>query len=198
MSNVKESGLIRKRVLTASEKRFIVGCILGDGAFSKSGKEVRLRIEHQEKHKEYLYWKFEKLKSLCLNSPQYVKQHKSYRFGTVGHSGITKLKDLFYNSNGEKEVPECIGKFMSAIGIAIWFMDDGNRMHNTVSISVHNFSEKSCGRLLLLMETFGVNAKIHFDGHGKRIYVPQKFYRTFNKLVKPYVEEIPCMAYKLP
>ena len=77
-------------------------------------------------------------------------------------------------------------------------MDDGCKVHNTVSISVHSYSEDDIGRLKNLLSAFGIYAKVHFDGHGSRLYIPTSNYSTFEKLVKPFVETVPCMAYKLP
>jgi hypothetical protein len=95
-------------------------------------------------------------------------------------------------------VPANLQEYFSPLCLAIWFMDDGCKVHNTVSISVHSYSEDDIGRLKNLLSAFGVHTKVHFDGHGSRLYIPTSDYLTFKKLVKPFVESVPCMAYKLP
>lgn len=76
-------------------------------------------------------------------------------------------------------------------------MDDGNRIHNTVTISVHGFSKESIERLAGILSGLEVESRIHNDGHGARLYIPTKGYSAFEGLVKPYGDEVPCMAYKL-
>lgn len=150
MSQTKQSNLIKQIKLTPQEIEVIVACLLGDGALSKSGKNYRLRIEHNSKHKEYVEWKYYLLKRLCISKVQNVTAHSSLRFGTVGHPEITKLRHLWYQQT-KQVVP---GLKLTPIMIAVWFMDDGTKHRDTVDISVHNFrleALKSCS------DSFGIS-----------------------------------------
>ncbi len=174
-----------------------MGSIFGDGSLYRSGKSYRLRIEHKSDHFEYVQWKFQWLSRLCITKPQFNSTHNSYRFGTIGHPDLANLYSIFYRDR-IKIIPDDILKYFTPLCLAIWFMDDGNKVHNTVSISIHNYSVDDSSKLRDLLSIYGIKTNIHFDGHGKRLYILTSSYLAFKKLVKPYVESVSCMAYKLP
>lgn len=174
----------------------IIGCLLGDATLSKSGKFHRLIVEQKSTHKEYIEWKFDWLKRSCVARPQFNREHNSYRFGTVGHPELSKLKFDFFGK--DRSINPLILDKISPLAIAIWFMDDGYRIHNTVGISANNFSEPALSQLLELFKRFGISTSLQKDKRGRRIYILSSSYRSFNNLVKPYVSQVKCMAYKLP
>ena len=192
MSRTKQSDLIKQTALTPQEIEMIIACLLGDGTLSKSGKNYRLRIEHNSKHKEYVEWKYKKLTRLCVSPVQYVSAHSSVRFGTVGHPEITQLRDAWYPDT--KQIIS--GLKLTPMMIAVWFMDDGTKHRDTVDISVHSFSPKSIESLRKQLLEYGIETTINSDSKGKRLYVLKKSYPNFKKLVSPYI--VKCMAYKLP
>jgi len=193
LSQNKFSNLIKQTILTPLEIEVVNACLLGDGTLSKSGKHYRLRIEHKEKHKEYVEWKFEFLKRLCISNIQYVSAHSSYRFGTVGHPEITKLRQKWYPF--KKQIVSDLR--LTPLTVAIWFMDDGTRHRNdTVNISVHSFSKASLNILQNKLFEYMIDTTINSDSKGARLYIKKKSYSNFKRLVKPYI--IRCMAYKLP
>lgn len=53
-------------------QQIIIGCILGDSYLTKSGC---LQIEHSIKQKEYIYWKYEKLKTIVRSEPVQVSRY---------------------------------------------------------------------------------------------------------------------------
>jgi len=193
VSQTKQSNFIKQITLTPLETEVITACLLGDGTLSKSGKHYRLRIEHNELHKEYVEWKFNFLKRLCVTPIQYISAHSSYRFGTVGHPEITSLRYNWYQPS--KQIVKQL--VLTPLAIAIWFMDDGTRHRNdTIDISVHNFSPQSIQELQKQLLEYGVETNVHFDSKGNRLYVRKKSYHNFKTLVTPYI--VNCMAYKLP
>src|SRR3989442_11686492 len=96
MAHTKRANALRDLSLNQEEREVLAGCLLGDGTLSKAGKNYRLRVEHQAMHREYVNWKYQKLSRLCLNEPQFLKQHSSYRFGTVGHPELNLWRTEFY------------------------------------------------------------------------------------------------------
>lgn len=197
MPNTRIAKIQRDIPINNQESQVIIGSILGDGSLCQSGKNYRLRIEHKADHLEYVQWKFQWLNRLCIAEPQFNSIHNSCRFGTIGHPDLTSFHSLFYREQ-VKVIPDNIIEYFTPLCLAIWFMDDGNKIHNTVSISVHNYSESDLNKLRGLLFNFGIKVNIHFDGHGKRLYIPTYSYLAFERLVKPYVENISCMAHKLP
>ena len=190
------SNRIKDLVISEFEEQFIIGCLLGDATLSKSGKFHRVRIEQKADHKEYVDWKFNQLKRLCLTPPQFNSKHNSYRFGTVGHPKLTELHSIFYNT--DRSINPTILDKINALSIAIWFMDDGYKIHNTVGISTNNFSEVALMQLKSLLEKYGISTSLQKDKQRKRTYISSKSFQSFKKLVKPYIDKVQCMAYKLP
>jgi hypothetical protein len=184
---------------TLLEREVVIGCLLGDGTLSKSGKEYRLRIEHKAAHREYVDWKYCQLQRFCVTPPQFVRQHQSYRFGTVGHPELTELRQAFYK-NGVRTVPKLLEGRLSPLALAILLMDDGGRIHHTVSFALHGYFEPDAGLIRSMLRKLGIETTWQFDGHGcgRRLYIATSSYAAFKELVKPYVDQVRCMAYKLP
>ncbi len=193
MSQTKLANQIKTTKLSPTEMEIIVGCLLGDGTLSKSGKHYRLRVEHTARHKEYVKWKHNLLSRLCISNIQYSRSNSSYRFGTVGHPTISSLRQKWYPS-GNKIIAK---KFrITPKQLAIFFMDDGTRHRDTINISVHNFARKDIENLQGQLKNFNIKTTINSDSKGFRLYVLKQSYANFKQLVKPYI--VKCMAYKLP
>ncbi len=193
MPQTKIANQIKTTKLSPKEMEIIVGCLLGDGTLSKSGKHYRLRVEHTVKHKEYVKWKYNFLKRLCISNIQFNKTNLSYRFGTVGHPAITSLRRKWYPS-GHKIIVTKLRLTPRQLGIL--FMDDGTKHRDTINISVHNFARTDIEKLQKQLRNFNIHTTINSDSKGYRLYVLQQSYLNFKKLVKPYI--VKCMAYKLP
>ena len=192
MGATRQSYNLKSLSLTPEEINFIQACLLGDGTLSKSGQHYRMRIAHKGAHKEYVNWKYANLQRLCVSKPGIDAINQSFRFGTVGHPQISGLRKLWYQPT--KQVPS---KFqLDGKALAIWFMDDGTKIHRTVNFSVHNFSRSSIALLQKLLSQMKIMTTVQSDGKGKRLYVKQSSYAMFKRLVKPYI--VACMAYKLP
>jgi hypothetical protein len=192
MGATKLSYSLKLLPLTFEEKTFIQGCLLGDGTLAQSGKYHRLRIAHKVEHKEYVIWKYNNIKRLCVSQPTLDKVNQSFRFGTVGHPEITTLRNMWYQPL--KQIPSSF--HLDERTLAIWFMDDGCKTGKTVNFSVHNFAEQSVIMLQQALLRMGIRTNVHSDGKGKRLYVLQTCYPIFKEFVKPHM--LTCMAYKLP
>lgn len=192
MPQTREGNAIKQTSLTSLEKEVIEGCLLGDGTLTLAGKNYRLRVEHSERHKDYVDWKFRILRRLYVREVQPVPSHASVRFGTVGHPEIALMRQLWYRT--QKQVPDTL--VMTPMKLAIWFMDDGTRHRDTVDFSVHSFSSKSLEILRCQMQSLGLFTTINSDAKGARLYLMKKSYLAFKELVNPYMAA--CMTYKLP
>ena len=97
-------------------------------------KKGVLTIEHSLDQKDYVDWKFQKLKQfnvltpackpslVCRIHPQTKREHKSVRFST--RSLFQVERSVFY-PNGRKVIPLNFKEFCLPETMAIWFMDDG-------------------------------------------------------------------------
>lgn len=73
--------------LTQSQKSLIIGTMLGDGYLRiiPGRKNAFLEINHSFSQKEYVDWKFNRLKNICISTPKErrgVGRRIAYRFYT--------------------------------------------------------------------------------------------------------------------
>src|SRR3989344_4816217 len=96
--------------LTQFQKSLIIGTILGDGYLRiiPGRKNAFLEINHSFSQKEYVDWKFEKLKGICNSAPKQREGNGgrvAYRFYTKQHPELTGIYNTFYK-NGKKIIPD--------------------------------------------------------------------------------------------
>ena len=63
----------------------------------------------------------------------------TWYFSTISHSDFTKYYNLFYPQS-KKIIPNDLKEYLSAQGLAYWFMDDGTRNNTYYSFSTASFS----------------------------------------------------------
>src|SRR3989344_8257608 len=58
--------------LSKRQEELVIGSLLGDGRLEcrSIAKTARLRIHHADSQKEYLFWKFQQMKSLTKVTPR--------------------------------------------------------------------------------------------------------------------------------
>lgn len=120
--------------MTKRERSIVIGSVLGDGFLQRTGKNnARLRLEHSQKQKEYIFWKWRELERFMQDKPKrlerfnpvWKKNYSYYRCQSHSGAQFGKLRDIFYGA-GRKRVPEEIAKLLSDnLALAVWFMDDG-------------------------------------------------------------------------
>ena len=151
-------------MLTKRQKEIIVGILLGDGYLQATGKRsARLKLEHSEKQKDYIFWKYEELKNLMQDkpkrleryNPKWRKTYTYYRCQSHSTPLLGKFKRLFYDEAGRKRVPEKIGMLLKApLSLAVWYMDDGNYYprDGVAYIYLPRYSEEEIKRLTDALE----------------------------------------------
>ncbi len=85
--------------LTDRQYKLIISTILGDACLLKPynwGINYRLQVEHSDKQKDYVFWKFNELYDWVKTKPKFISHNKSWRFRTKSHSVFTKIADNFY------------------------------------------------------------------------------------------------------
>lgn len=120
------------------------------------------------------------------------------------------MHEMFYVKNSEignnknktnnyiKIIPKNIKEYLTPFALAIWFMDDGSRINNTVRIATNNFTYVEIQFLCdVLYEKFNIKATVNKNGKDKGyiIYIKRESYLIFYNLIKPYI--LPSMLYKL-
>lgn len=195
---------LKQRNFSLLQKAVIIGNILGDGSleWNWSKTNFRLKIEHSEKQKDYLFWKYRILKDLVLTPPKFRSINKSFSFRTISHPEITELEKIFCR-NDRKIIPESITEFIkNPIVLAVWFMDDGNIIKRNGKVygyhlNTQSFTRKENAMLInALKQVYGVESLLE-NNHGYyRIRIMQKNSREkFRRIIKHHI--IDDMQYKI-
>lgn len=198
-------------VLKPEQHHLIVGTILGDGFLRFPGRshQANLTIDHGDKQREYVWWKYEQLKEWVLTPPKQLSRvyHKdrtrtliSWRFSTVSHTSFSTYYDFFYR-DGSKIIPVNISDLViHPLTLAVWLMDDGNKNQDVLFLSTQNFAVQEQERLrCCLQSNFGIESTLNFHGYSKgerlyRIRLTREGSKKAWQLVRPYV--IPSLKYK--
>ena len=184
--------------LTKFERSIIIGSFLGDGYMRiiPGRLDAFLEINHSIKGKEYVDYKFEKLKRICISSPQKRATNEgrvAYRFFTKQHKDLTSLFGLFYR-NGRKIIPENLE--LDPLSIAIWYMDDGSKSKDRdIYLNTQQFNLLDQKRLINCLRKFGIKARLNKDKKYYRIRILKESIEEFMKIIKPNI--VPSMQYKL-
>lgn len=197
--------------LTEIEQNIIVGSLLGDGSLDP-GPKRSLNAYYKENfgasQREYRSWKKHMLKRLDF------KLYRNNQLNSPSHPIYTRLRQQFYPHGVKTITEENLALLTHPIGLACLYLDDGslvmkygNRRSNKyyiypeISLSTHSFT-KGENQLLCdhIKNQFGIQFIFHQhpDGHGFHIRIGEsQEIKRFLDLIKPYVSDIKCMAYKL-
>ena len=204
----------RTHTFTDRQLQVIQGTLLGDGCLISSTTTTnflyRLSITHGEKQLAYLKWKMRELyPTYDTDEPHkcFSKGRTFYVAGTRWHQTFNDFRLLFY-PNGEKVIPLSVIESIDALGLAVWFMDDGswnpNPRARQACISTDSFpspmveaaAEILKSRFGLKSSVYTINAK---GSYGRGVYSRLVFLRSgihdFFDLIKPFIHE--TMAYKM-
>jgi len=196
----------KKVKITPRQKQIIIGKILGDGHLeTNNGLTYRLRIEHGQKQKNYVFWLYQELENLAAGPPRLKIRkgkngtvEKKWWFDTVFTISLRFYAQQFYQE-GKKVVPRLIHRWLTPLTLAIWFMDDGSVKAKNCRCRLLNtqaFDEVSLKRLqAALKRNFDLETKLRQQKEGKQIYIPAGEYDKFKKIVQSYV--LPEFEYKL-
>lgn len=207
--------------LKESQKQIILGGLLGDAG--KLGENSIIRFKQCVDQREYLVWKYEKLKNItaenCIRiiskeDTRYNKINESYRFITSANSFVEECVTQLYTN--DKEVPLEYLEKLDALGLAVWYMDDGNtgwsylRRESTgqnispeLKLCTDSFSLDSINNIIkYLKEKWNINShyrekkEIKRDTKGQyRIVIDQSSHKEFINIIRPHI--IPSMRYKV-
>jgi len=195
-----------KNNFSSREKEIIIGTILGDAHIALLKTHARLEVNHSEKQKNYVLWKYKEFKNIVGAKPheihiadeRYNKTYTQWRFSSKVHPELTEFHQLFYK-NRKKIIPKNIGSLLiSPLSLAVWFMDDGGRRNDSYGLFLNtlSFTEDEHKVLIkVLKENFSLDCRMHWIQDGYRIYIPSSEAQKFCTLVYPHM--LTSMHYKL-
>jgi len=188
--------------LTEAQKQVVYGSYLGDGSISNHGNNrQRLRVIHGEKQRAYCAWKAALFDADLVN----VAEN-----GFSGKPAVKFASKIFGLDNAEQlgkknSCPDWLLEKLDALGVAIWFMDDGSYYADSQYLTLHtesfdyvtqekfvNFFNRKYGIDVKIQKTAGVD----FEYYYLRINKGDDNALKFLKLVAPHMHE--SMRYKNP
>jgi len=188
----------------------IIGSLLGDGRLEcrsiglRQPITARLRIQHSERQRDYVFWKYKQLKSLISQKPRRIKAgydskrnktHFSWYFHTRTIKELGMIQKLFYHDN-KKILPRNIFKMLTPRSMAIWFMDDGSDTKLSYTLNTHCFSLEEQKQISEFFRSrYSINAKIIKDREKYKIAIGRHEYDKLNRIIKSFI--IPSMNYKI-
>lgn len=190
--------------LSARQKEILIGTLLGDGHLEKNGRYSRLRVDHCDRHKDYVFWLVKELAPFSLG-PRHIdekdkrsgKTYSRWHFSTRSLPIFDEFRELFYN-NKKKIISLSLLKRITPFSLAVWYMDDGFRRQDSkgfyLCTSSYTMAEQNILQIIL-KKRFALQTKIHFQHELGRIFIPSAFADKFNEVIKPFV--LPIFTYKL-
>nr|YP_009577889.1 LAGLIDADG endonuclease [Cordyceps cicadae]QBG64877.1 LAGLIDADG endonuclease [Cordyceps cicadae] len=191
-------------------KEVLVGILLGDAHIARRSSTGNSRLVYSQtaiKHKNYFDYVYSFFYTYCANDyiPQSrlivdnrtKKTYSAISFTTMQLPCFNEFRELFYNSEKKKIIPENIEELLTPCGLAFWIMDDGSRQGNGLHISVYGFIDTDVDKLMFTLQNkFNLKCSVHYNRDKKpRIYIFKESIDTLITLVKPYF--IKDMLYKL-
>lgn len=183
---------LRKTLLLSEVQRSVVyGTLLGDGCLIPTANKMsyRLQIEHSDRQREYVFWKYKILKEFVVTPPKYIASVGSWKFRTISHEAFGSLRKVFYR-DAVKILPRDIDFLEDPLTLAVWFMDDGGWHGSGCLINIQNFTDFEAHRLQRFFENrFGITTTLHRN-HGRyRLYIPSRYREEWGGIIKDYLRE---------
>jgi len=205
-----------KKLKSSELDSAVFGMLLGDAGLSLAGKRAinyRFYYAHSNKQKEYALWKKDIIDQIgtvetrIYNYKHPVKKYEHIRITTNARKYFTKIARKFYKNN-KKIVDIKILDKINPFGLAIWFMDDGSvqqrNTHFRAYLHTQSFSYEE-NKLIQkwFKNKFNIETKVGIEKkRNGNIYYLQVFNKRaaleLIEIVKPFVELVPSMKYKLP
>jgi hypothetical protein len=186
----------------------VIGMVLGDGSLSLDGRSTNAHMDfaHCAKQREYAVWKaglLESLTSVRITdgvSHCRGKEYPKVRVLSKTHPTYTHLRNRFYH-NGRKTVDAFLMDHLTPLGLAIWYMDDGNLKNHedflTPMLETNGFNVAEH-----LIMTKALADKFHLEfrtNHLNARYLCMRLRRKdrdgFFDIIREHIH--PTMAYKI-
>ena len=193
--------------MNKSSRNMLLGAILGDGHLSKTGDGL---ILHCAAQKDYLEWKLKLLIKCGVNCsdihyknnsgfPAYLFRIRTSKWGKF-------LRRYMYKDGYKNIYNRKILNRLSAIHIAIWYMDDGGLSQkksngivcaNDLMLNTHTTKENNQVIIDYFKEKWDIAfTQVKNRGHY-RLRCGTREARKFLNIVREYVSQVPSMAHKL-
>jgi len=201
---------------SSQQEQIFLGTMFGDSSLRRprsNGHNIVFRGVHREADREYLFWKYEILKSSGIfKRPPWTRlgyrngvAHLQWRFYSRALPIFTTYRKVFY-PEGKKIVPREILKKLEPLGLAVWYMDDGGFWPGSssrpnsrwVTLNTQSFTHDENTMIKnWLDEKFGFHFRVvkTDGGTGWKLRLPGKTEtERWLDLLRPFM--VPCMKRK--
>ena len=202
-----------KKKLSKEQKSLLIGLLIGDGTISSN---FVFKLSHSIEQKEYLEWKVKLLDKFKIKNNG-IKEYISTCGYNIGKGvlysqmsvipTIKALRRTIYIP--KKTITRKLLNWLTPLEIAIWYMDDG---HINVNTSKQRSSIQHTIKIATCVDEITVeiiiqyfldvwNIKFRKFPEGKNTFSiassSEEDYSKFVNLIKPFVEQVPSMLYKI-
>lgn len=188
-------------------RNMLLGAILGDGHLSKNGDGL---ILHSAAQKDYLEWKLRVLKMCGINCSEICYKNNNGYPAYLFHIRTSKwgkfLRKFMYKDGYKNIYNRKLLNRLSAIHVAIWYMDDGGLSQkkrngiihaNDLMLNTHTTQENNQVIIDYFKQVWDVSfTQVKNKGHY-RLRCGTKEARKFLNIVREFVSQVPSMAHKL-
>lgn len=184
--------------------QLIIGSILGDGSFTKPYKKnqaSKLSIAHKTDQINFLRYKNSILDRYGLSGKvSYNKIISSrYKYGYIeecrlkssSHPIFYYVRNKYYRDNKKGVYKEYV-RLLDRLGLAIWYMDDGNVTPYSYQLNTQSFYENEKKLLQAKLRQLGIRTTLHKQG---QIYILSESRNKFRSIIEDHI--FPSMKYKL-
>lgn len=199
--------------ISKEKKSLLIAMLLGDGTISSN---YVFKLSHSEAQREFLEWKLKLLKDLniktngvkeYISSCGYNKGYKVLYSQLSINPTIKALRRSVYIP--KKTITRKLLNWLDAKGLAIWYMDDGcinintskqrSSIQHTIKIATCVSEETFNIIITYFIEVWGINFRKFKEGKNTYSIVSssEKDYIKFVNIVKPYIEQVPSLLYKI-
>lgn len=199
--------------LSKEQKSLLVGLLLGDGTISSN---YVFKLSHSEAQREFLEWKIDLLNKFgfknngvkeYISTCGYNKGNKVLYSQMSLNPTIKALRRTVYTP--KKHITRRLLNWLTPIGLAIWYMDDGCINVNTSkqrSSIQHTIKIATCVDLdtaQVVIDYFKEVWDVQFRPfkEGKRTYSiassTESDCAAFIQIIRPYIEQVPSLLYKI-
>ena len=202
-----------KKKLSKEQKSLLIGLLIGDGTISSN---FVFKLSHSVEQREYLEWKIKLLDKFQIKNNG-IKEYISTCGYNIGKGvlysqmsvipTIKALRRTVYIP--KKTITRKLLNWLTPLEIAIWYMDDGHINVNTSkqrSSIQHTIKIATCvdeKTIEIIIQYFLEvwNIKFRKFPEGKNTFSiassSEEDYSKFVNLIKPFVEQVPSMLYKI-
>jgi hypothetical protein len=188
----------------------IVGMVAGDAHIweQKGCSSVSLRIKHAERQRDYLGYKRDILQNLFKGwelpiQPFNNSGYSGVKVETRDHPRLRAIHKWFY-SGGKKRFSRQILNYLTPLGIAIWYMDDGSlslkkregKVHGReIHLNTYCSLEEAGIIQVYFKEVWDVSWTIVPNKGLFRLRMGSNEAKKLFKIIEPYT--VPMMKYKI-